>query len=43
MKKWDKHFRITKAEVEAFVAGCQKNAQGQIIGGPTDQSLITSN
>ena len=40
-EKWDKHFRITKAEVEAFVAGCQKNAQGQIIGGPTDQSLIT--
>ena len=40
-EKWDKHFRITKAEVEAFVAGCQKNAQGQIIGGPTDQNLVT--
>ncbi len=40
-EKWDKHFRITKAEVEAFVAACPKNAQGQIIGGPTDPSLIT--
>ncbi len=40
-EKWDKHFRITKAEVESFVSACQKNAQGQIIGGPTDQSLVT--
>jgi hypothetical protein len=40
-EKWDRHFRITKAEVEAFVASCPKNAQGQIIGGPTDPSLIT--
>ncbi|MFA6199483.1 MAG: hypothetical protein WC679_03635 [Bacteroidales bacterium] len=41
-EKWDKHFRITKAEVQAFVAGCKKNeATGQVISGPTDQSLIT--
>jgi hypothetical protein len=40
-EKWDKHFRITKAEVEAFVAACPTNAQGQIIGGPSDPNLIT--
>jgi len=40
-EKWDKHFRITKAEVQAFVAGCVKDAQGKVISGPTDQSLIT--
>lgn len=40
-EKWDKHFRITRAEVEKFVGACQKNAQGQIISGPTDQSFYT--
>lgn len=30
-EKWDKHFTITKAEVEYFVAGIEKNAAGNVI------------
>lgn len=30
-EQWDKHFRITKAEVEYFVAGIEKNAAGQVV------------
>ncbi len=30
-EKWDKHFVITKAEVEYFVAGIEKNAAGQVM------------
>lgn len=40
-EKWDKHFRITRAEVERFIGACQKNAQGQITAGPTDPSYYT--
>ena len=40
-EKWDKHFRITRAEVESFIGACQKDAQGKIIGGPTEQSYYT--
>lgn len=30
-EKWDKHFIITKAEVEYFVAGIEKDAAGNVI------------
>ena len=30
-EKWDKHFTITKAEVEYFVAGIEKDAAGNVI------------
>lgn len=30
-EKWDKHFSITKAEVEYFVAGIEKDAAGNVI------------
>ncbi len=38
-EKWDKHFIITKAEVEYFVAGIEKDAAGNVIA--VDASRIT--
>lgn len=38
-EKWDKHFVITKSEVEFFVAGIEKDAAGNVIS--VDHSRIT--
>lgn len=40
-EKWDKHFRITKAEVQAFVRSFDPDAQGKPKPGSYDKSLLT--
>jgi hypothetical protein len=40
-EKWDKHYRITKAEVERFISSFEKDATGKIIPNTYDPETLT--
>ena len=40
-EQWDRHFRITKAEVERFIGSFQKGSDNRIIPGTYDPEMLT--